>query len=280
MEQLYNCKACNESKPIGQFYRDKYKYNGLKYEYCKTCAKQFKQTKHAQLGDRIDKDKLMTLYADTPHDISIGKTTCHSSLFIGSSKSGKSTLIKDMILTLKHKYDLIIVFSESLHDGIYSYIDYGDKSNFICFDSFDESIIEDLFTLNKQTNNTFNFLVLFDDMTGLKTRDSNAITQLFIRGRNSGISIFFSTQHYALINKAVRTNCNYVYLLRTNSPSVRSTLAEQFLYNVLKTPPSLTSKTKKLDWYNNYLVDNTSNYGIIIINNLSDPPEVYKYMVV
>jgi hypothetical protein len=65
--------------------------------------------------------------------------------------------------------------------------------------------------------------------------------------------------------------------LRTSEASVRQTLAEKFLYNLIKAPVDIRSKTKKLEWYADLLVELTSNYGCVIIDNLGDPPITYKY---
>lgn len=278
------CKKCGIEKHRSEYYKDKHRASGLKHDnICKKCILDYKNNKVVKQNNEqgnISKEDLLKLYDDTEYDKGIAKKTHFSSLFIGSSKSGKSTLIKHMIKELEERYDLIIIFSQSLHDPMYDFINYGEKSKYIAFDDFNKSIINDIFKLNKLTKNALNVLVLFDDLVNLSTRDNNEITQMFIRGRNSGISILYSTQHYSLMNKAVRANANYIFLLRTNSPSVRISLAEHFLYNILPVPISnQSSKTRKLEYYNNYIMDKTQNYGIIIVDNLSDPPKILNYKV-
>lgn len=273
----FKCKECNQDLPLSSFYKDKYKYNGLKQEKCKDCIKKLKTNKISS-DNNISTEQLLNKFQDTEYDKTKCKTTCYSSIFIGSSKSGKSTLIKHLLKLLEPRFDLIVIFSESLHDSMYDFINYDEKSKYIAFDIFQPQIIRDLFEINKQTKNSLNILVLFDDLTNISNRDNNEILQMFIRGRNSGINIWYSTQHYSLIGKAMRANANYIFLLRTNI-SVKQSLIEQFLYGIVKVPDSITSRTRKIDYLVDYLTSKTLDYGILIIDNLADPPTVYHYKV-
>lgn len=277
--KILTCKGCGIDKTIKNYYLDKYKPDGLrKGQYCKQCVKEYMAKKPLEKLNKteINDEELKKMFSNTEYDNQKGKTTCHSAVFIGASKSGKSTLIKHLVKILEDRYDLIIIFSESLHDPMYDFINYGEKSKYLAFGAFNSNIILDIFEVNKCTKNALNILVLFDDLTNLKTRDNNEILQMFIRGRNSGISIFYSTQHYTLINKAMRSNANYIFLLRTNS-SVKASLAEQFLVGVVKPPETIQGKQKRIDWLVDYITNGTMNYSSLIVDNLADPPRVIKY---
>ena len=60
-------------------------------------------------------------------------------------------------------------------------------------------------------------LIVFDDMTAdlINNKKLNSIvTELFIRGRKSNISLVFITQSYFKVPKDIRLNCTHFFIMK------------------------------------------------------------------
>jgi len=267
------CRKCLIKKNINNFTRDRGKYDGYSTQ-CRECIQnKQKETKEETL---VQFD-IVDLYKDTEYDQDKNKTTHYSSVFIGSSKSGKSTMLKHVVNRISYKYDLICVFSNSLSDPMYNFIEYDDESKYIAFDEYKADVIRDLFTLQKETDNKMSILLLFDDCISTSSKDSNMLLQTFVRGRNSGMSIIFSSQSPTMINKTARANANYVYILKNNSPLMLETIIENFCEGYIKYPEHIKNKSRRMEFYKKYLIDKTKDYHAILIDMLNC--EVYRYKV-
>lgn len=127
---------------------------------------------------------------------------------IGSSGSGKTNFLLNIISQMKNTFNHIYIYTraeEPLYDYLKSQID------------------EDLLTISYNLDDCKNFdeenyygqsLIIFDDMCNEK--DQKCIQELYIRGRKiaGGISLLYLSQSYYKIPKLVRLQCQYIWIIK------------------------------------------------------------------
>jgi GTPase SAR1 family protein len=125
---------------------------------------------------------------------------------IGSSKSGKTTLIKYL---LKHQFadDLKIFMTQSPQAEIYNSI----KSECAFAPAYIPDIIKTCSQINKGTKNHYQFLVIVDDVVGVK--NDQTMTKLLCLYRNHGISAIVGGQDLTLLSATGRANLNHIILM-------------------------------------------------------------------
>jgi hypothetical protein len=230
---------------------------------------------------KANKATIMQMFSDTETDAKIGKKTCHSAIFIGASKSGKTTMIARILELIQDRYDLILFFSYSLHDPVYKFIDRSPESKYMLYDDFSPEAIKMAFKLNKKTNNALQILIIMDDMIGGKIKHSDVILQAMSRGRNSGISIFLSSQSATLLEKSGRSNVNYMFILSPGPGDMQTTVVEKFLYNAIQLPAydpntgKAFTKRKKTEHLTALLNSKNENHGCLLLNMLEKPVTCY-----
>jgi len=125
---------------------------------------------------------------------------------IGSSKSGKTTLIKYL---LKHQFadDLKIFMTQSPQAEIYDTI----KKECAFAPAYIPDIIKMCSRINKGTKNHYPFLVIVDDVVGVK--NDPTMTKLLCLFRNHAISSICGGQDLTLLSATGRANLNHIILM-------------------------------------------------------------------
>lgn len=133
-----------------------------------------------------------------------------SILLCGSTRSGKTTMM-NFLYDRHFKKHIVTVMSNSLNSDAYDYI----KHKCILSDLYHPEMLKEMYTINHQTENHYEFCVILDDLTHVKN-DKEYLRLLTIY-RNSRISCIVSAQGISMFNKTARGNINYVILGRLNS---------------------------------------------------------------
>ena len=123
---------------------------------------------------------------------------------IGSTRSGK-TYALNYIWNKIFKKHITILMTLSGHADIYK----GYKNTAVICDGFHKEMIEEPMKMNKDTNNHYNFCLIFDDLA-MEGKISNSMTKLLTIGRNSGMSAIISGQKMTMLSSTGRSNINYV----------------------------------------------------------------------
>ena len=158
-------------------------------------------------------------------------------IIVGSSGSGKSNFIKNIVFNwYKKYYDEIYIFIGSKDDAIeYRRLSkknrMTDKVNVISRFNLEE--IEELYTDiendNIHNDEKTNTLFVFDDrVLNLANKyKTNIIDELFIKGRHARISTIISTQRYRLLNPNLRAcNANLIVVYPSNRKELQA-IAEE-----------------------------------------------------
>ena len=160
-------------------------------------------------------------------------------VIVSPSGGGKSVTINNMITNLYDKvFNRVYIFSSSIHidDNWISVKNYLRNCNIhdeeddpIYFEKFNEFALDRIIDLQegvikylkaKKSDKLFSILVVLDDVSDdQKTRNSEAINKLFIRGRHMNISIISSVQKYTLVNTIPRTQATFLLIFRIRNNS-------------------------------------------------------------
>ena len=162
-------------------------------------------------------NKTIDILSEPPNNVFLNKNhyslkiqAPFTALFVGSSKSGKSTLLRKLLQS-----DNIQPFPKRI---IYIYGEYDTENFSVLSDifreriSFKKDIDVDFTLLSKGSENC---ILIFDDMV-CKIFDEIAVQKLFVQGsHHRGISVIIISQNIYPKGKFSRTislNCNYFFI--------------------------------------------------------------------
>lgn len=186
--------------------------------------------------------------------LKLDKGTGNTTVIIGSSKSGKSTLMMYLFEKYYNKNKIIsTLFSPSLHIKIFK------KKGLIKSPKFGKEGDEYIQTqryINQKTKNKYEFLDMFDDIIDL--RFNKIIADLILTYRNSKVSTIINTQYAYLLAKSLRSNVNNVIFMHLNTDEDIQKTIDAFL----------KSQFNKLGYYKmadmiQFYRDITSNHGFM-----------------
>lgn len=134
--------------------------------------------------------------------------TLHKSqnLLVGSTGSGKSTLVKKLLKSAK--WDLGMIFTST--DWEYKDVKKGIPLKFDSIDKVNLLFSPKIIKLRK--------FVIIDNYIGIM-KLGPIIEKLYTQGRHFGIAVFVLTQYAAKVPPVVRENSRYVWILRANVKS-------------------------------------------------------------
>lgn len=137
-------------------------------------------------------------------DNNINTRAC-SFAVIGSSKSGKTTFLKYLIK--KHfSNDIKVLMTQSLQNDIYEPM----KKEIATCPGYAPDVIKEMYRINKNTRNHYEFCVIIDDLVGAK--NDQQMLKLLALYRNSRMSCVVVGQDSTLLNAAGRANVNHIIL--------------------------------------------------------------------
>jgi len=127
-------------------------------------------------------------------------------LIIGSSGSGKTNLLCNIIIKYWIPYENLYIFTKNIEQPIYESI----KEVFANLNNVKVYITnEEIISVDDCKPDS---LVVFDDYI-LDKQDR--IKEYFVRSRSKNISCIYISQNYSLLDlKAIRTNCNFLIIFK------------------------------------------------------------------
>lgn len=160
-----------------------------------------------------------------------------SFIVVGSTRSGKTTMLN--YLFKKHFMNHIsVLMSNSLQSDAYSFL----KSNCISSDFYHPEVLKDMYKINHETKNHYEFMVVIDDIPD--KRNDQEIKRLMTIYRNSRISCFVCAQGLTMMDKLSRGNINFVFLGRMNSSEEIERNIKSFLQGHFPTTMKMSEKIK------------------------------------
>jgi hypothetical protein len=176
---------------------------------------------------------------------------------IGSTRSGK-TYALNYIWNKIFKKHITVLMTLSGHADIYK----GYKNTAIISDGFHKELIEEPMKINKDTNNHYNFCLIFDDLA-MEGKISNSMTKLLTIGRNSGMSAIISGQKMTMLSSTGRTNINFVLCFKQNTETAIEDTIKTFLRSYF---PRGMKMSEMISMYK----DITQDHNFFCIDTLND----------
>lgn len=144
---------------------------------------------------------------------------------VGSTRSGKTTLLNHLLNKYFGEYCGVLM-TPSLHAPIYAAIKGFAKAPF-----YVPRIIEEMFSINRKTDNKYPFLAVLDDVVTAKF--DKTLMKSFTIYRNSGITTIMSVQNPIIFNSVTRGNFNAVMLGYLNSDEACEKVIRMFCYTAI-----------------------------------------------
>ena len=145
-----------------------------------------------------------------------------SFLLLGSTRSGKSTLI-NYIFDKYFRKHISILMSNSLQSDAYKPL----KKHCVQSDMYHTEVLKELYQINHETDNHYQFLTIIDDCSHV--RHDKQYQRLLTIYRNSRISAIVSAQALTMFDKNCRSNVNFVFLGRLNSDIAIEGVIKEYL---------------------------------------------------
>tara|TARA_B110000211_G_scaffold55592_1_gene61868 strand:+ start:5953 stop:6759 length:807 start_codon:yes stop_codon:yes gene_type:complete len=182
-------------------------------------------------------------------------------VFVGKRETGKSFLVRDL---LYYKQDTPVGCVISGTEGANSFYSKIVPGIFI-HNKFDDKVVHNYMKRQKKvvkaaaTNSRVDpraFLILDDCLYDPSWTKNTDIRSLFMNGRHY-YSMFIITMQYSLgIPPSLRTNIDYIFILRENIQANRKRLYEQY-----------AGMFQNLEVFNQVMDQCTENYECLVINN-------------
>lgn len=185
---------------------------------------------------------------------------------VGTSGSGKSYFAKHLIQNVLPAYDVIFVFSSTLHDGGYDYIDSDLKYESLTPQHV--TSMKNTLTLMKKTGLAGRSLILLDDSATIgsskRTRYSAAYDDVFTNvSRHLTIDVIACYQNTVQISTTVRSNLTHLVVFRIPLERNRKALRD-FMSNLLSDEELKGEKPEV--FIDRYVNENTGGYRCIVID--------------
>lgn len=150
-----------------------------------------------------------------------------TTLILGSSFSGKTYLLsQELELIRPYEYDLIILFTESIH--VPSLDKIRNRPDIIIKEGFKPEIPMFLKKLNSKLGLRYKFLLVLDDIISEKSTRKSTLGKMITTYRNSNISTVVLAQYPTIIQKESRSNFHQLVLTGMRSPESNKAFADRF----------------------------------------------------
>jgi hypothetical protein len=196
----------------------------------------------------------------------------YAAVVLAPRRSGKTTLLINYLYPYLESigYDAILIFNKTRANEIYKSLKKKIDPNFI-FENYDDRVINSLKYLQKETNNAFNFALIFDDTIGNFTY-SETFSELFTIGRNFNFSIIYITQTIQFYMTTIRENTDFLFLFGFHTKE-RCDRAYDTLIRGQITIPVKYKKSIRLeqDYFWEFIKKNCEDYRKIVFDYLPKP---------
>jgi hypothetical protein len=230
-------------------------------EEIKIKIKEWKEEKKKEF-DAIKEDlKNKTTYDISPFKYSVEDYSGQSIMMIGSTRSGKSTVLNylmDNFFMPKENKFINILMSNSLQAPTYD--QFRDKKNIATSIMFRPEVIKECYQINSNTKNHYKFNIILDDIVDKKF--DKELMKLLTIYRNSKLSTIICSQAVQIMNSIGRTNINHVFLFKLNSTEQIEKAIKCYLGGFFPSSFKMVDKIKKYQ-------EMTADHCFIYINNIT-----------
>lgn len=186
-------------------------------------------------------------------------------LIIGKRRTGKSTLIRDILYYKKNVKSCVIFSGTEEGNGFYGDI----IPPIFIYKDFKEDVIESIFEsqrkqLKKNPNKLEEIVLILDDMMyDNKFMNNKVVRELFMNGRHWHITLIIAMHYIMDIKPALRSNVDLVI-----------TTKEHILDNVIKLYKCFFGIFKNHKIFYQVLTKTTMDYHVLVLDNSKTDPNV------
>lgn len=177
-------------------------------------------------------------------------------VLIGKRNTGKSFLTRHLMSFKKHIPSGVVLSGTEEGNGWYGKF----VPDLFIYPDFDKEAIERVIERQKKLVKTGRkqnvFMILDDVMYDTKNLRETCIRQIFMNGRHWGIFFMLCMQYCMDIQPALRSNIDYVFVLRENILQNREKLWKNF-FGVIPT----------FDMFNKIMDAVTEDFGCLVLDN-------------
>ena len=130
-------------------------------------------------------------------------------IFIGKTKSGKTTALKKLMTKYRAQFDYCYVFTSIKKEEYYDIVN---PSNVM---GYDKLHIIDKFTVDDPNIKQKKRLIILDNFIGDTKLEKNVI-KIFTAGRHNNITIAVLSQYMYQVPPVIRCNASYYFLLKSS----------------------------------------------------------------
>ena len=177
---------------------------------------------------------------------------------VGSGRAGKTSFLGHLLENYFRKH-IGVLFTGSPQIDAYKAMD------ILQYDTFIPQVSKDMYAINKETKNHYNFLVVLDDIVTHK--NNQELLKFWTIYRNSWIHSIVSVQDVTLWNAAGRNNISVVCLFKLNTDDRVEKVIKAYLKSYF---PSGTRMIDMVKWYKKA----TEDYHFIVIDQIRD--KIYR----
>jgi hypothetical protein len=202
-----------------------------------------------------------TQYNISPFKYSVEDYSGQSIMMIGSTRSGKSTVLNylmDNFFMPKENKFINILMSNSLQAPTYN--EFREKKNVATSIMFRPEIIKECYQINSNTKNHYKFNIILDDIVDKKF--DKELMKLLTIYRNSKLSTIICSQAVQIMNSIGRTNINHVFLFKLNSTEQIEKAIKCYLGGFFPSSFKMVDKIRKYQ-------EMTADHCFIYINNIT-----------
>lgn len=166
--------------------------------------------------------------------VDIFKQVSHPYIIMSASRrSGKTFTLRDILNKCKHKFDDVILISNTSEFNVdYDYIPDDKKFKTDKMNSIIEDIKNKQKELLKKKKKMMEYLIIFDDILdddSVSKRNSNVINDLATLGRHLNLSCVVLTQSFIKLSTIARANCDFCFMSRSRNERNIEQFCESYL---------------------------------------------------
>ena len=136
-------------------------------------------------------------------------------LIVGSSGSGKTNTLLNLIYRMPDTFQKIVIVTADKNEPLYNYLyeKSGGERCGVTIQNFDEKGLPDLKDFSRESNS----LIVLDDLVNRSPKEQLPISEYFLRARKKGVSLVYISQSFYAVPRMIRNNLTHILLKQVSS---------------------------------------------------------------
>lgn len=201
------------------------------------------------------------------------------SIYMASRRSGKTYTLRDVLYNAKHKWDNVILFSNTKDFNVdYGYIPDENKHTTAEMKGIIENIILEQKQLKKDGQDMKDYLFILDDVlddSSIRKRNDNIVQTLSTQGRHLHLSVCLLVQGSKGITPMTRKNTDFVFISRGRDGNEMESFLKTYLTGESEASREVANQQRLARAIYSNIVDK-HDFGFLVIHNTKQNTKGYK----